>query len=99
MPLIDPNHPLADLLERDQRYSLDAYLFVLEALSFAQESLGMGEQEKSKDVQAAREKKKSEILQLLTINPHRGPTVENSENPFGFSVHLVQSRSLFARID
>ena len=25
MPLIDPNHPLADLLERDQRYSLDAY--------------------------------------------------------------------------
>ena len=56
MPLIDPNHPLADLLERDQRYSLDAYLFVLEALSFAQESLGMGEQEKSKDVQAAQKK-------------------------------------------
>ena len=60
MPLIDPNHPLADLLERDQRYSLDAYLFVLEALSFAQESLGMGEQEKSEDVQSSREKKKSE---------------------------------------
>ena len=56
MPLIDPNHPLADLLERDQRYSLDAYLFVLEALSFAQESLGMGEQEKSKDVQAVSKK-------------------------------------------
>ena len=33
MPLIDPNHPLAELLERDQRYPLDAYLFVLEALS------------------------------------------------------------------
>ena len=48
MPLIDPNHPLAELLERDQRYPLDAYLFVLEALSFAQESLGMGEQDKSR---------------------------------------------------
>ena len=60
MPLIDPNHPLADLLQRDQRYPLDAYLFVLEALSFAQESLGMGEQEKSKDMQSVREKKKSE---------------------------------------
>jgi len=49
MPLIDPNHPLAELLERDQRYSLDAYLFVLEALSFAQESLGMGEQKKKSE--------------------------------------------------
>ncbi len=60
MPLIDPNHPLADLLERDQRYPLDAYLFVLEALSFAQESLGMGEQEKSKDSLSGYEKKESE---------------------------------------
>ena len=60
MPLIDPNHPLADLLQRDQRYSLDAYLFILEALSFAQESLGMGEQEKSNDAKPSRGKKKSE---------------------------------------
>ena len=43
MPLVDPSHPLADLLERDGRYSLDAYLFILESLSFAQDSLGMGE--------------------------------------------------------
>jgi uncharacterized repeat protein (TIGR04138 family) len=57
MPLIDPNHPLADLLQRDQRYSLDAYLFILEALSFAQESLGMGEQEKSNEAQPSRGKK------------------------------------------
>ena len=30
MPLVDPSHPLAELLERDGRYSLDAYLFILE---------------------------------------------------------------------
>lgn len=42
MPLVDPSHPLAHLLQRDRRYPLDAYLFILEALSFAQDSLGMG---------------------------------------------------------
>lgn len=44
MPFVDPKHPLFALLERDRRYTLDAYLFVLEALSFAQESLGMGQE-------------------------------------------------------
>ena len=44
MPVLDPKHPLFQLLQRDTRYTLDAYLFVLEALSFAQESLGMGEE-------------------------------------------------------
>jgi uncharacterized repeat protein (TIGR04138 family) len=42
MPLVDPKHPLFQLLARDPRYTLEAYLFVLEALSFAQETLGMG---------------------------------------------------------
>ena len=42
MPPVDPTHPLYQLLERDRRYTLDAYLFVLESLAFAQESLGMG---------------------------------------------------------
>ena len=32
MPLVDPSHPLAGLLERDRRYPLDAYIFILEAL-------------------------------------------------------------------
>jgi uncharacterized repeat protein (TIGR04138 family) len=44
MSLVDPKHPLFLLLERDRRYTLDAYLFVLEALSFAQEALGMGQE-------------------------------------------------------
>ena len=42
MSIVDPKHPLFQLLARDPRYTLEAYLFVLEALSFAQETLGMG---------------------------------------------------------
>jgi len=44
MPFVDPKHPLFQLLQRDRRYTLEAYLFVLEALSFAQDSLGMGQE-------------------------------------------------------
>ena len=51
MPLVDPSHPLFQLLQRDQRYTLDAYLFVLEALTFAQESLGMGHEPESGDLE------------------------------------------------
>lgn len=44
MPFVDPKHPLFQLLQRDRRYTLEAYLFVLESLSFAQESLGLGQE-------------------------------------------------------
>lgn len=44
MPLADPTHPLLLLVQRDKRYTVDAYLFVLEALTYAQETLGMGEE-------------------------------------------------------
>ena len=40
--MIDPSHPLAELLRRDKRYQLDAYVFVFDALRFAHEQLGMG---------------------------------------------------------
>jgi uncharacterized repeat protein (TIGR04138 family) len=53
MPLVDPTHPLGQLLNRDTRYKLDAYLFVLEALTFAQDSLGMGEEPPAEDVEPA----------------------------------------------
>jgi uncharacterized repeat protein (TIGR04138 family) len=43
MPLqIDPAHPLARLLKEDRRYTLDAYVFLFEALQYAQRALGMG---------------------------------------------------------
>jgi uncharacterized repeat protein (TIGR04138 family) len=51
MALVDPAHPLAQLLQRDRRYTLDAYLFVLESLSFAQDTLGMGEQPPPEDLE------------------------------------------------
>jgi len=44
MAVVDPKHPLFQLLNRDSRYTLEAYLFILEALSFAQESLGLGQE-------------------------------------------------------
>jgi len=40
--MLDPTHPIAELLARDERYPFDAYVFVFEALRFAQEKLGMG---------------------------------------------------------
>lgn len=42
--MCDPNHPLFELLSRDKRYRFDAYIFVFEALRYAQEELGMGEE-------------------------------------------------------
>lgn len=40
--MLDPDHPIAELLARDDRYPFDAYVFVFEALRYAQEKLGMG---------------------------------------------------------
>jgi len=40
--MLDSTHPIAELLARDKRYPFDAYVFVFEALRFAQEKLGMG---------------------------------------------------------
>ncbi|MEO1991098.1 MAG: Minf_1886 family protein [Pirellulales bacterium] len=57
MPIIDSSHPLAELLQRDQRYPLEAYIFILESLSFAQESLGMGVEPPEDDVETVREKR------------------------------------------
>jgi len=40
--MIDPAHPLAELLRRDKRFHLDAYVFVFDALRYAHEQLGLG---------------------------------------------------------
>lgn len=55
MPSIDPSHPLARLLERDRRYTLEAYLFVLEALTYAQETLGLGQEPAVEEIEPPRE--------------------------------------------
>ena len=41
--MLDPTHPLSELLRRDKRYRLDAYVFVFDALRFAQDHLGFGQ--------------------------------------------------------
>jgi uncharacterized repeat protein (TIGR04138 family) len=41
--MLEPNHPIIELLRRDRRYRLDAYVFVFEALRYAQQELGMGQ--------------------------------------------------------
>jgi len=41
--MLDPCDPIVGLLERDKRYQFDAYVFVFEALRYAQEHLEMGQ--------------------------------------------------------
>jgi uncharacterized repeat protein (TIGR04138 family) len=40
--MLDPSRAIAELLDKDRRYKYDAYVFVFEALSYAQGVLGMG---------------------------------------------------------
>ena len=49
--MLDPDHPIADLLDRDKRYHFDAYVFVFEALRHAQEQLGMGTETVTEDME------------------------------------------------
>ena len=45
--MLDPAHPITKLLREDRRYRLEAYAFVFEALSYAQNVLEMGKQSPS----------------------------------------------------
>jgi len=47
----DPSHPIAELLKEDRRYTFDAYVFVFEALGYAQHVLGMGRETPSERVE------------------------------------------------
>jgi uncharacterized repeat protein (TIGR04138 family) len=40
--MLDPSHPIARLLEEDRRYKFEAYVFLFEALHYAQNVLQMG---------------------------------------------------------
>jgi uncharacterized repeat protein (TIGR04138 family) len=45
--LHEPLHPLLDLVRKDRRYDLEAYLFVFEALQYGQRELGLGADQSS----------------------------------------------------
>jgi uncharacterized repeat protein (TIGR04138 family) len=40
--MLDPSHPIAQLLKEDSRFEFEAYVFVFEALSYAQNVLRLG---------------------------------------------------------
>ncbi|HLA85995.1 MAG TPA: Minf_1886 family protein [Thermoguttaceae bacterium] len=50
--MLDPSHPIVELLKEDTRYTFDAYVFVFESLSYAQNHLGMGEEAASEPSEA-----------------------------------------------
>lgn len=45
--MLDPFLPLRELLSRDRRYAIEAYLFVFEALEYAQDVLELGQPQAS----------------------------------------------------
>jgi uncharacterized repeat protein (TIGR04138 family) len=49
--MLDPSHPIAQLLQEDKRYTFDAYLFIFEALQYAQDVLHMGAEAPSEQPQ------------------------------------------------
>ena len=51
--IIDPHDPFLQLLREDKRYRAEAYLFLWEALTFAQEELKMGKESPSEPAEAA----------------------------------------------
>jgi uncharacterized repeat protein (TIGR04138 family) len=53
--MLDPSRAILRLVREDPRYKFDAYLFVFEALNFAQEELGMGTEIPSEPSAAAGE--------------------------------------------
>ena len=48
--MLDPNQQLALLLKEDRRYRLDAYMFVFEALGYAQDVMGLGTESQSEPI-------------------------------------------------
>ena len=53
--MLDPSHPIAKLLKTDPRYKLDAYAFVFEGLTYAQNVLEMGAESPSAPMSAEEE--------------------------------------------
>jgi uncharacterized repeat protein (TIGR04138 family) len=50
----EPQHPIFVLLQRDPRFKLDAYQFVREALSYAQDEMGLGLHSRTRESGQAR---------------------------------------------
>ena len=70
---IDPHDPFLQLLRDDKRYRADAYLFLWEALNFAQEELKMGKDTPSEPLEGKAEEEE-EKGEPGTTQPQRHVT-------------------------
>ena len=57
--MLDPTQQIAQLIEEDPRYRFDAYAFVFEALSYAQNVLDLGTEKVSEPVEAEEDEPES----------------------------------------
>jgi uncharacterized repeat protein (TIGR04138 family) len=95
--MLDPTHPLAELLRRDKRYRLDAYVFVFDALRYAQDHLGFGQAVSDDDLTAEDERHVTgqqlcEAIRQYAVRQY-GALAKNVLNHWG-----VQSTSDFGEI-
>ncbi|MBX3426312.1 MAG: hypothetical protein KF688_11585 [Pirellulales bacterium] len=71
----DAEHPIVELLRRDKRYRRGAYQFVFDALSFAQDKLGMGVpvpgMEDEDDDEAQRHVTGQQLCEAMRIYAHQ----------------------------
>ena len=58
--MLDPSQAMAELLREDRRYKFDAYVFVFEALSYAQNALGLGSENASEPLERRAENEQEE---------------------------------------
>lgn len=64
--MFDPLRAIAQLAQEDKRYKLDAYVFVFEALHFAQEKLQMGREAPSEPLPASGEETENPVGRHVT---------------------------------
>jgi uncharacterized repeat protein (TIGR04138 family) len=58
--MLDPSHPITQLLKEDRRYAFEAYVFVFEALGYAQNVLDMGTESPSEPASGRQQQSEEE---------------------------------------
>ena len=103
--MLDPDHPIAELLARDERYHFDAYVFVFEALRHAQQNLGMGTEYYTEESTEAEEPERhvtgQELCEAMRRYAHEqyGYMAKNVLNHWGISTTGDFGEIVFNLID
>ncbi len=69
--MLDPTHPLTKLVKKDRRYRIEAYLFVFEALSYAQDVLKLGEEKANEPETEELSAKEKDVEEEEAAGPER----------------------------